>query len=156
MTGCVISILNSDFVVPSTIRLEFATYHIGCGLVFALFITAWLGMAFGFSKWLKSITWGITAASAIWVLSGIVLFMTDIIKFREGTETSAPIRAQFTKERSSPTWFETKQDDYGSLTKEQEQHLRDEYRKWKEDGSLTKEQEQLLRDEYRKWKEEWK
>ncbi|HHT9158184.1 MAG TPA: hypothetical protein ACFYEA_11370 [Candidatus Tripitaka californicus] len=156
VAGCVISIMNSYSIAPASTMFGGVAYHTSYGLVFTLFISMWLGMVFGFSKWLKSINRGLAVATAIWILSCILLFQMDIIKFRKGTETSAPIRAQFTKERSSPAWFETKQDDYGSLTKEQEQRLRDEYRKWKEDGSLTKEQEQRLRDEYRKWKEEWR
>lgn len=131
-----------------------AAYHTSYGLVFTLFISTWLGMAFGFSKWLKNVNWGLAIATAMWMLSCILLFQMDIIKFREGTYIGTPARAQSFEKEPLPSWSETIRDNdykslYKSLTKEQKEYL---------DG-LSKEEKEYLKEKYQrlqdKWEERW-
>ncbi|MDI6761294.1 MAG: hypothetical protein QMD05_10755, partial [Candidatus Brocadiaceae bacterium] len=133
VTGCVISIMNSYSIAPASTMFGGVVYHASYGLVFTLFISTWLGMAFGFSKWLKGVNRGLAVATAIWILSCILLFQMDIIKFREGTYIGTPARAQPFKKDSLPT---LRDDDYKSLTEGQKEYLKEEYQrlqdKWEE------------------------
>jgi len=99
----------------------------------------WLGMAFGFSKWLKSSNRGLAVATAIWILSCILLFQMDIIKFREGTHISTPARAQSFEKEPLPSWSEIRRDNnYKSLTKEQKEYIE----------GLSKEEKEYLKEKY--------
>ncbi|MEK7241430.1 MAG: hypothetical protein AAB048_01475, partial [Planctomycetota bacterium] len=106
--------MNSYSIAPASTIFGGVAYHTSYGLVFTLFISMWLGMAFGFSKWLKSVNWGLAVATAIWILSCILLFQMEIIKFREGTYIGTPFRAQSFEKEPLPS-----RNDYKSLTEEQ-------------------------------------
>lgn len=145
VTGCVISIMNSYSIAPVSTMFGCVAYHTSYGLVFTLFISTWLGMGFGFSKWLKSVNWGIAAATAIWILSCILLFQMGIIKFRGGTHIGIPATAQSFEKNPLPSWFEIGRDNdykslYESLTKEQKEYI---------DG-LSKEEKKRLKEEYQR------
>lgn len=142
VTGCVISIINSYSIAPASTMFGGVAYHTSYGLVFTLFISMWLGMAFGFSKWLKSVNLGLAVAMAIWILSCILLFQMGIIKSREGTYIGTPARAQSFEK----TWFEIIRDnDYESLIEDRQgEYLR----------GLTKEEKKHRKGEYQKLGEE--
>lgn len=138
--------MNSYSIAPASTMFGGVAYHTSYGLVFTLSISTWLGMAFGFSKWLKSVNWGFVVATAIWILSCILLFQMGIIKFREGTYIGTPARAQSFEKNPPPSWAEIRRDnDYKSLTNEQKEYIK----------GLSKEEREYLKEKYQKLREGW-